>query len=89
MTDILDRLKGRVVQEGFAEGSPAFEKRFLQVRVEECQRRHFVPSCRQCSYFDNCELGKQYLVSIMRNPAKKEGSENVALQTKEKGSSSD
>ena len=84
VSNLIDRLKGKVVQEGHDEGSPAFQKRLLQVRVEKCQELHGVMLCTQCPYSDNCELSKEFLRSQLPEPVKKASGQDVVAVQKEK-----
>ena len=59
--DTLLQLGYRVEAEGLKEGTPAYDRRLRQVKVEKCRemRGHF--TCSECEVFDFCDIAKQVL----------------------------
>ena len=47
--------------EGYVDGTPAFDYIFLKRKIEKCQELRSANDCRTCSYFDHCEMAKSYL----------------------------
>jgi hypothetical protein len=58
---VLVRLRYQVEDEGYEEGTPAFEQRLLALRVGKCQEMQNVTTCQECRAFDSCEMAHEYL----------------------------
>lgn len=59
----IDILRSQVGQEGYSAGSPEFERRFDQMRVQKCREMRGFPVCTDCPVFDFCELVKKVMRS--------------------------
>lgn len=57
LTDIKEQLE----LEGYVPGSPIYDFKLHERRVDLCKDLHRVGSCTECSYFDNCDLVKEFL----------------------------
>ena len=47
--------------EGYAEGSPVFERRVRQLQVTKCRELRGFSTCSECNAFDYCELAKRVM----------------------------
>ena len=58
---VLQELTDLVVSEGLKEGTPEYDRRLRQVKVEKCRemRGHF--TCSECEVYDFCDIAKQVL----------------------------
>lgn len=54
---IADQLRN----EGYVEGTPAYDYLFSKRKIEMCQELRSVADCRVCPNFDYCEMAKSYL----------------------------
>lgn len=62
MGKILDHLQAVVDAEGLEEGTPAYERRLLMLRVEKCVEMQGVAECGECKAFENCEYAHQLAI---------------------------
>jgi hypothetical protein len=60
MRDILQRLRSQAEDEGFEAGTPKYEFRLLELRVERCRELQEVTLCSECKAFESCNFGKDY-----------------------------
>jgi hypothetical protein len=58
---VLEGMKGRCVAEGLEEGTPRFNLRYLQLRVEKCKQLQRVMVCSVCPSYEFCETVKEYM----------------------------
>jgi hypothetical protein len=61
VSSTLDRLLAVVDAEGLEEGTPAYERRLLLLRVDKCVELQGVASCSECKAFEHCEYARDML----------------------------
>jgi hypothetical protein len=54
--------------QGIAPGTPEFEFKVLESKVNTCRERLGMPSCEDCSQFENCDLAKDYRIQVLYGP---------------------
>lgn len=54
--------------QGIAPDTPEFEFKLLEGKVNLCRERLGMPSCEDCSQFENCDLAKTYRIQVLYNP---------------------
>lgn len=59
----IEKIKFELELEGFDPESPEFEVALRTRRVRKCQEQKEVMHCKQCGYFQWCELAKEHLRS--------------------------
>jgi hypothetical protein len=60
MTKVLRQLEALAIAEGLKPGTPAYEFRMLQLRVQTCREMRRLSSCQSCVVYDECEYVKGY-----------------------------
>jgi hypothetical protein len=60
---VLGQLQMSTKQEGLSPGTPEYEQRLDQMKVQRCRELRGFPICSDCPVFDFCELVKR----VMRN----------------------
>jgi hypothetical protein len=60
MHDTLQKLREQAEDEGYEPGTPKYEYRYLELRVERCRELQEVTLCTDCRAFDACQIGKDY-----------------------------
>ena len=58
--DPLERLKNQVEDEGYQVGSPGYDFRLLELKVQTCQQMQNVELCSMCKAIEACETGMRY-----------------------------
>lgn len=61
MADLLEELEYLVECEGFALGTPAFDKRLREAKVERCRELKRFGSCSECPIYEDCALRRAVL----------------------------
>ena len=59
-TYILRKLHEQAEDEGFEPGTPKFEYRFLELRVQRCREMQGLTLCTDCKANDACQFGREY-----------------------------
>ena len=60
MRDVLTKLREQAEDEGYEPGTPRYEYRYLELRVERCREMQDVTLCTDCKAFDACQISKDY-----------------------------
>lgn len=55
-TSVMGEITSLVKDEGFVEGSDAFEKRKRQLKIQKCRELHLVTTCQECIFNEDCPL---------------------------------
>ena len=58
---VIGNIKKNVALEGYVEGTDPFERRVRQLQVGKCREMRGVNSCRECQFFDYCDLVKKVM----------------------------
>lgn len=58
---ILDDMRDQLEIEGMEIGTPAYEARFVAIRVDKCKQMQGVSRCLDCQAYDGCSLIKQHM----------------------------
>lgn len=58
---IIEEIEETVEAEGAAPGTPQFEKRIRQLKVQKCREFRGMFACSDCMAYDDCELIKQVM----------------------------
>jgi hypothetical protein len=57
-------LEQEVEAQGVARDSPYFEPRLREAKLRRCQDRRGVSKCKDCQFYDPCELVKAHLTDV-------------------------
>lgn len=58
---IIGQLRAGAQTEGHAPGTPEYERRLDQMRVQKCREMRGHPVCSDCDAYDFCELVKRVM----------------------------
>ncbi len=61
MADLLEELEYTVECEGFVLGTPAFDKRLREMKVERCREMKRFAVCSECPVYDECGIRRAAL----------------------------
>lgn len=56
MTRVLDDLQSKAELEGYAPGTPEYERELRRLKVEQCQQMQGVGMCSYCDRYEYCDL---------------------------------
>jgi len=72
---LLKDLENELIAGGLTPGTPEFQFKYLERKVEICKEIRGQYSCFDCPYFEHCDLIKSYLTELKygtgKAPAKK------------------
>jgi hypothetical protein len=60
----MESLEQTLENEGYTPGTPAFERQLLTRKVRTCQENHGQSECAECTYYEWCDLVKQYMTLV-------------------------
>lgn len=64
MTQVLRDLETTCAMEGLKPGTPAYEFRLLQLRVQTCREMKRLSTCNECYAYDECTYVKGYFAQL-------------------------